>query len=128
MEIKEENKITWVELADKMRAAVKKKDGVEIGVVVFKEENWPDKDYSLDARSYMVSSDAKYFDCDMCGSSIFSSSLDGEDRCMRLDYMLFGDHAWKIDYCYIVSKEEIRLAQEEAHKSAGKVINARRIR
>ena len=69
-----------------------------IGVVVFKAENWPDKDYSEESRSYAFSSDNKYFVPGMGGNSIFADCLDGSDRGVRLDWYL-GE--WKIDYCYI---------------------------
>lgn len=69
-----------------------------IGVVVFKSENWPGKDYSLSARSYQFVSDNKYFVSGLGGTSIFADSLDGSDRGVRLDYYI---REWEIDYCYI---------------------------
>ena len=66
-------------------------------VVVFKSENWPDRDYSLESRSYAFRSDNKYFIPEMCGRSIYADSLDGSDRNVRLDYYL----SWDVDYCYI---------------------------
>ena len=66
--------------------------------MVFKAENWPDKDYSEESRSYAFSSDNKYFVPGMGGNSIYASSLDGTDSGVRLDWYL-GE--WKIDYCYI---------------------------
>lgn len=66
-------------------------------VIVFKSENWPDKDYSLESRSYEFRSDEKYFLPTMLGTSIFAHSLDDKDHC-RLDWYL---DEWKIDYCYI---------------------------
>lgn len=67
-------------------------------VVVFKESNWPDKNYSLESRSYCFRSDNKRFLPHMLGNSIFAGSLDGSDENVRLDYYL-GE--WEIDYCYI---------------------------
>lgn len=69
-----------------------------IAVVVFKADNWPEKDYSEESRSYAFASDNKYFVPGMCGSSIYANNLDGTDRGVRLDWYL-GE--WKIDYCYI---------------------------
>lgn len=75
------------------------------GVIVFKSENWPDKDYSLESRSYRVSSDNKAFIPNMGGYSIFASSLDGSDPCVRLEaYMKAergGENGWEVDYCYL---------------------------
>ena len=73
------------------------------GVIVFKSENWPDKDYSLESRSYKVSSDNKAFISGQGGYSIYASSLDGSDPCVRLEQYLeyeYGD--WKVDYCYLL--------------------------
>ena len=76
------------------------------GVVVIKDEtfkgskNYPEGGYSLESRSYRFRSDNKRFIGWMSGNSIFAKSLDGSDSC-RLDYYLFGDNAWRVDYCYI---------------------------
>ena len=69
------------------------------GVVVFKSENWPDKNFSLGERSYKFSSDNKFFISGMGGNSIFAYALEGPDsNGIRLDWYLGN---WKIDYCYI---------------------------
>ena len=70
-------------------------------VVVFKKENWPDKDFSEESRSYRFTSDNKCFVPGMCSSSIFADCLDGSDNVIRLDWYL---NDWKIDYCYIEEK------------------------
>lgn len=67
-------------------------------VVVFKSENWPDKDYSLESRSYRFTSDNKYFISGMGGNSIFANSLDKSDTGIRLDWYL---QEWDVDYCYM---------------------------
>lgn len=69
-----------------------------VGVVVFKSENWPSKNFSLESRSYRFASDNKYFVPGLGGNSIFADSLDGTDVCIRLDYYL---SEWEVDYCYI---------------------------
>lgn len=74
-----------------------------VGVVVFKSENWPEKNYSLESRSYKFVSDNKYFVSGLGGTSIFADSLDGTDRGVRLDCYI---REWKIDYCYIEGEEE----------------------
>ena len=68
-----------------------------LGVIVFKSENWPNQDFSLESRSYLFSSDNKFFISGMGGNSIFASNLDNTDH-IRLDWYL---RDWKIDYCYL---------------------------
>ena len=60
-----------------------------------------DKKYSLEARSYRFRSDSKFFLPNMMGKSIFANSLDDTDMGVRLDWYLYGDNTWKIEYCYI---------------------------
>ena len=78
------------------------------GVIVFKSENWPEDNYSLEARSYLVSSDNKAFIPGQMGYSIFGSSLDGSDPGVRLEaYMAEergGADGWKVDYCYLLEE------------------------
>lgn len=69
-----------------------------VGVVVFKSENWPHQDYSLESRSYRFTSDNKFFISGMGGNSIFANNLDKTDHGVRLDWYL---GSWQIDYCYI---------------------------
>ena len=65
------------------------------GVIVYTEDSFS-QIYSLEARSYRVHSSAKYFNTEMCGSSLYGTSLDGSDKDVRLDW-----YDWKVDYCYI---------------------------
>ena len=67
-------------------------------VIVFKNESWPGKEYSLESRSYEFRSDEKYFLSGMGGDSIFATSLDKSDVDVRLDRYL---NKWKVDYCYL---------------------------
>ena len=67
-------------------------------VIVFKNESWPGKEYSLESRSYEFRSDEKYFLSGMGGDSIFATSLDKSDVNVRLDRYL---NKWKVDYCYL---------------------------
>ena len=64
------------------------------------------KKYSLEARTYEVSSDNKAFQPDMGGYSIYGSSCDGSDVCVRLErYMTAekgGKDGWKVKKCQIV--------------------------
>lgn len=54
------------------------------GVIVFTEDSF-DKKYSLESRSYEVSSDNKAWIDGMGGYSIYGSSLDGTDKNIRLE-------------------------------------------
>lgn len=96
-------KLTFSELAIKLREANAKNISL-VGVVVFKEENWKES-YTLEERSYAISSSNKYFTSGAGGNSIFGSDLAGIDRCVRLDYYMFHQSPsklnWKVDYCYI---------------------------
>lgn len=65
------------------------------GVIVFKASNWKEP-YSLESRSYRVSSANKRFLYRCSGNSIYASNLDGTDQCVRLDW-----YNWEVDYCYL---------------------------
>lgn len=71
-------------------------DNVE-GIIIYTEDSFSEQ-YSLESRSYKVHSSAKYFNPELCGSSLFGTSLDGTDVGVRLDYY---SH-WKVEYCYII--------------------------
>ena len=72
-------------------------------VVVFTEASFTSP-YTEVERSYQISSDAKYFDGNMIGNSLFGNCLDGKDSGVRLDnYMYSG---WKVDFCYITEYKE----------------------
>ena len=75
------------------------------GVIVFKSENWPNDNYSLESRSYEVSSDNKAFIPGQLGYSIFGSALDGTDDGVRLEQCMEYEHGdWKVDYCYLLEE------------------------
>lgn len=75
------------------------------GVIVITEDSF-NEEYSEEARSYVVSNSNKAFISGMGGYSIFGSSLDGMDECVRLDAYLEcergGENGWKVDYCYFL--------------------------
>lgn len=73
--------------------------GWKKAIIVFTEDTWTTK-YLLESRSYEVSSDAKYFNPNMIGNSLFGDALDSTDDGVRLDHYMY--EGWKIDYCYIV--------------------------
>lgn len=69
-------------------------------VAVITEDSF-DKEYTLEERSYMFSSDNKVFKTWCGGYSIFANCLDGKDRGVRLEQYIEGG-GWKVDYCYLV--------------------------
>ena len=72
-------------------------------VVVFTKDSF-NKPYTLEERSYRVSSNNKAFIDGMGGYSIYAQSLDGSDFCRIEQYMQLehgGKNGWKVDYCYI---------------------------
>ena len=83
-----ENKLTWEQLRDLLMQYNKIHN--EAGylytfkplyaVAVFSADNWPDKDYPLESRSYKFSCDNKAFHSYCGGYSCFASSLDGSTR------------------------------------------------
>lgn len=66
-------------------------------VIVFSSNNWPDENYSLEARSYRCSSDNKAFRRSMSGYSCYAASLDGSDP--RVDITKYD---WEVEYCYLL--------------------------
>lgn len=78
------------------------------GYIVFSQTSF-DKEYSLESRTYVVTSDNKAFRPRMGGYSIFASALDGSDPCVRLDLYMADEHGgadgWKIERCYMTVDE-----------------------
>lgn len=73
------------------------RDGVERqGVIVYSQSNW-EQEFSLESRSYVVSSNNRRFQEGKIANSMFGSSLDGSDMGVRLDL-----YNWEIDYCYML--------------------------
>ena len=104
-------KISYNELASLFRA--QESANVDIpynerkhltGFIVFTEDSF-NKPYSLEARTYVVSSDNKAYQPNMGGYSIYGSAIDGSDPLVRLEtYMAAekgGKEGWKVDYCYM---------------------------
>lgn len=101
-------KISYAELKSKMCAQNKEEGGKTeriYGTIVFREDNWPGKHYTLEQRSYIIDSDAKAFKHWMGGYSIFSHDIANTDPCLKLTEYMYdergGDNGWKIDYCYL---------------------------
>lgn len=81
--------------------------GALVGIIVFDAKSFT-KEYSLEARSYEVSSDNKAFIAGQGGYSIFANSLDGSDVGVRLEQYMkeekAGPGGWVVDYCYLKSE------------------------
>ena len=109
LEENEPNKITYKELKEIFTNINKNKEPDKYGVIVFTEDSFT-KPYSLESRSYKVSSDNKVFKPDALGYSLYGSALDGSDDGVRLEsYMKEeqgGSNGWKVDYCYILDNEK----------------------
>ena len=95
--------LTYGEMAARFREAERNGKHLD-GLITFSEDSFT-KPYSLEARTYMVSSQNKAFQPNMGGYSIFGSALDGSDSYVRLEqYMAAekgGKDGWKIERCYI---------------------------
>lgn len=72
-----------------------------IGVIVYKQGDYFNKEYTELERSYRVSSDNKWFIPGQIGRSMYADCLDKIDRNVRLDYY----PEWEVDYCYIEGEE-----------------------
>ena len=100
-EVMRGTKITWNELEE---CRTNNHDGK--GVIVFKQGEWFNKEYTEVERSYEVKGNCKWFDHTKLGKSIFGDSLDGNDLAVRLDHYMFyqepAEKNWQVDYCYIV--------------------------
>ena len=100
------NKISYAEMAAIFRKHEREaSDGTHItGYIVFTEDSFT-KPYSLESRTYSVSSDNKAYLPNMGGYSIYGSCIDGTDPLVRLEsYMAAekgGKNGWKVDYCYL---------------------------
>ena len=93
-------RVTFQELCDRS-------DQWKKAVIVYKEESF-EQSYSLESRSYEVSSDNKHFRKVLTSYSLFGSSLDGSDKGVRLDRYMYSlpedglGKRWEVEYCYII--------------------------
>lgn len=90
------NKIGYSEMLDIMTKAYKDGENKE-AVIVFTEDSFS-KDYSVEQRSYVVSSNNKMFNPEALGSSLFGDCLDGTDNGVSLDLYI---GKWHVEYCYM---------------------------
>jgi hypothetical protein len=84
------------------------------GYIVFSPASFT-QEYSLESRTYVVSSDNKAFQPRMGGYSIFASCLDGTDPYVRLEQYMStecgGSDGWQIERCYMM-EDEVKRAKE----------------
>ena len=75
------------------------------GLIVFTEDSFT-KPCRESSRTYIVSSDKKAFQPNMCGYSIWGSAIDGTDPGVRLEQYMMEEHGgkdgWKVDCCYLL--------------------------
>lgn len=103
----EEVEMTYGELTGRFRQA--EREGRHIsGYIVFTQDSFTEA-YSEEQRTYAVSSNNKAFIEGMGGYSIYASSLDGSDPCVRLEAYMADEHGgkdgWKIERCYMKDPE-----------------------
>ena len=63
-------------------------------VIVYSQDNWPDKEYTLESRSYKTYSNTWGWDPSKLGHRRTGDSLDGSDVNVRLDW-----YNWNVEYC-----------------------------
>ncbi len=78
------------------------------GYIVISQASFEEK-YSLESRTYVVSSDNKAYQPNKGGYSIFAVALDGSDAGVRLEQYLSseygGQDGWQIERCYMAADE-----------------------
>ncbi len=111
-EPKQEN-MTYQKMRAYFRAAERQNQHLT-GYIVFSPASF-EQEYSLESRTYEVSSDNKAYQPNKGGYSIFASSMDGSDCGVRLEqYMsseLGGANGWQIERCYM-TLDELARAKE----------------
>ena len=73
------------------------------GVIVFTEDSFS-KPFTETERSYKVSNNNKGFQHGKISNSIYGNCLDGQDLNVRLDWYMYDEKPWKIDYCYLTQE------------------------
>ena len=96
--------MTYQEMKKHFQEVEKEYDGHVTGYIVFSQDSFT-KPYSLESRTYVVSSDNKAFQPNKGGYSIFAEALDGTDRGVRLEQYMAdefgGKDGWKVERCYM---------------------------
>jgi hypothetical protein len=105
--------MTYQEMKNFFRAAERNRQHLT-GYIVFSPASFT-KEYSLESRTYEVSSDNKAFQPRMGGYSIVASSLDGSDQNVRLEQYMStecaGRDGWQIERCYM-TEDDAKRARE----------------
>lgn len=110
MDVVEEFELSYEDMAQRFRSQERSGTGRHLtGYIVFTEDSF-DKPYSVEERTYVVSSDNKAFKPNMGGYSIYARSLDGKDPLVRLEAYMADEHGgkdgWKIERCYFKNNEK----------------------
>ena len=103
-------KITFDEVVKLFNEIYEKKLEHKQAVIVFTEDSF-DKPYSLEQRSYEISSNAKVFNPNAIGFSLYGDCLDGVDMGIRLEWYMdyySNKEGWKVDYCYLIEEQEAK--------------------
>ena len=107
--------VSYFEMCSFFRMVERANDGRHLcGYIVFCEDSF-DIPYSEEARTYAVSSNNKAFQPNMGGYSIYGSSLDGTDICVRLERYIASErgvkNGWKIERCYF-KKDDLEKVKD----------------
>lgn len=96
--------MTYQEMKKHFQEVEKEFGGHVTGYIVFSQDSFT-KPYSLESRTYVVSSDNKAFQPNKGGYSIFAEALDGTDQGVRLEQYMAeergGKDGWKVERCYM---------------------------
>ena len=99
--------MTYQKMRSYFRAAERKNQHLT-GYIVISQASF-EETYSLESRTYVVSSDNKAYQPNMGGYSIFAVALDGSDNGVRLEQYLSseygGQDGWQIERCYMAADD-----------------------
>jgi hypothetical protein len=105
----EEIDMTYQEMKKRFQEAEKSGGQHLTGYIVFSQDSFK-KPYSVESRTYEVSSDNKAFQSNMRGYSIFADAVDGSDFGVRIEQYMTDEYGgadgWKVERCYV--KEDAR--------------------
>lgn len=116
----QEVSLTYQKMREYFRAAERNRHHLT-GYIVFSPASFA-REYSLESRTYVVSSDNKTFWSKVGSRSIFASALDGSDPHVRLDCFMAaeqgGPDGWQIERCYMMA-DEMEQAKAILRKERG---------
>ncbi|MCM1296286.1 MAG: YodL domain-containing protein [Muribaculaceae bacterium] len=99
--------MTYQQMKQRFREKEKEYGEHLTGYIVFSQASF-EKPYSLESRTYVVSSDNKAFQPNKGGYSIFASALDGSDNGIRLEQYMASEHGgtdgWQVERCYMLEQ------------------------